>query len=49
MKRIDRDSALTIAAALLVLLSAMFNPVLTIALVVVILIVTAVTRLLGRA
>ena len=45
----DRDSVLAIVASLLVLFSAMINPVLTIALVVFVLIALAIYRLAGRA
>lgn len=45
----DRDSVLAIVASLLVLFSAMINPVLTIALVVFVLIAVAIHRLARRA
>ena len=45
----DRDSVLAIVASLLVLFSAMINPVLTIALVVFALIAVAIHRLARRA
>jgi hypothetical protein len=48
MTHIDRDSVLAIAASLFVLFTAMLNPVLTIGLVIVVLIVVAIRRLLGR-
>lgn len=49
MKKIDRDQALTIVAALLVLFSAMLNPVVTIAMVVIILIVAAIGKRIRHA
>lgn len=49
MTKSDRDSVLAIVASLLVLFSAMVNPVLTIALVIVVLIMIGISRLTGRA
>lgn len=48
MKKIDRDNALAIATAILLLFSAMLNPVVTVVLAAVILIVAVISRLLGR-
>ncbi len=45
----DRDSVLAIVASLLVLFSAMINPVLTLALVLFVLIALAIRWLAGRA
>ncbi len=49
MFKTDRDGVVAIVASLLVLFSAMINPVLTIALVVVVLITMALYKLAGRA
>lgn len=46
MQKIDRDNALVIAAAVLVLFSAMLNPVLTMILAALLLVVALISRLL---
>lgn len=48
MEKIDRDNALAIAAAILVLFSAMLNPALTVILAAALLVVALIARLLGR-
>lgn len=48
MQKIDRDNAFVIVAAMLVLFSAMLNPILTVILVVALLAVAVMTRFFGR-
>lgn len=49
MKKIDRDNALVVAAAILLLFSAMLSPVVTAGLAAIVLIVAGIARLFGRA
>ena len=48
MEKIDRDNAMAIAGSILVLVSAMLNPVLTVILAAALLVVALIARLLGR-